>query len=280
MRVQKEKFQNTTASALLDLVRGLAAFVVCLTHWRNLFFVDYYKIPRHRLLYAIPYALTGGGHQAVVIFFVLSGFLIGGSVFRSFGQGTWSWTQYLTHRLVRLWLVLIPALVLGMILDESGIHLGHAAALYAGQMPNHILSNVAQSLSLGIFAGNVIFLQGIDVRTLGSNGPLWSLANEFWYYILFPCGVLLFRSTTSRSTRLLSGVLLAGIALMVGKGILLAFPIWLLGTLLALIPVPRMGFRWRLLIGVTSLQFFSYLQRPAWSMGSCRITCWVVRHSS
>src|SRR6202030_3749589 len=38
----------------------------------------------------------------------------------------------------------------------------------------------------GIFLGNLFFVQTILCRTFGSNGPLWSLANEFWYYLLFP----------------------------------------------------------------------------------------------
>jgi len=33
---------------------------------------------------------------------------------------------------------------------------------------------------------NVFFLQTITVPVYGSNSPLWSLANEFWYYLLFP----------------------------------------------------------------------------------------------
>lgn len=179
-------FNRTTASAQLDLLRGLAAIVVCLEHWRNLLFVDYPTVAQHRTLFAVPYVLSGAGHQAVIIFFVLSGYLIGGSVFRMFAQNRWSWKRYMTHRLVRLWLVLLPALVLGGALDLLGITLGRAPALYAGQVQNHMLSNVSQALTPGIFAGNLLFVQGIFVATLGSNGALWSLANEFWYYILFP----------------------------------------------------------------------------------------------
>jgi peptidoglycan/LPS O-acetylase OafA/YrhL len=43
-----------------------------------------------------------------------------------------------------------------------------------------------------VFVLNAIFLQTTSLPVLGSiptfgtNGPLWSLANEFWYYILFP----------------------------------------------------------------------------------------------
>ena len=33
---------------------------------------------------------------------------------------------------------------------------------------------------------NAFFLQTIVGPTFGSNGPLWSLAYEWWYYVLFP----------------------------------------------------------------------------------------------
>jgi hypothetical protein len=38
--------------------------------------------------------------------------------------------------------------------------------------------------SLIAFLGNFAFLQTICVPIFGTNGPMWSLANEFWYYII------------------------------------------------------------------------------------------------
>jgi len=261
MKSPNTKFQSTSASALLDLVRGLAAIVVCIGHWRGLYFVDYAMLGAHRLLFAVPYIVTGAGHQAVIIFFVLSGYLIGGSVFRSLGKGTWSWRQYLTHRLVRLWLVLVPALLLGALIDAGGIHLHRAPALYAGQVPNHIVADVRQDLNTATFAGNFLFLQGICVHTFGSNGPLWSLANEFWYYILFPSAVLALRPRSSVLTRALSAALFTGVSFMVGKAIMLAFPIWLLGAALALLPAPQLALRWRIVIAVVYTPLFFYLAK-------------------
>jgi peptidoglycan/LPS O-acetylase OafA/YrhL len=261
MTAQRTAFHATTASALLDLIRGLAAIAVCLGHWRNVFFVDYPQIKSHRLAFAIPYVMTSGGHQAVVIFFVLSGFLVGGSVVRAVKKGTWSWKQYLTHRLVRLWLVLIPALTLAAVLDRTGIHLHHAPALYSGLAHDNVVNNVTAGLSATTFAGNVVFLQGIFVQTFGSDGPLWSLANEFWYYILFPCGLLLCFPSTSRFGRIVSLAVFLGIGLMIGKGILLGFPIWLAGALLAVLPVPRVSFRWKIGIVLAYVPLFFFLAK-------------------
>lgn len=107
------KFPSSTASVLLDLVRGLAALLVLLSHWKVMFFVEYPHIQGTRWWFAVPYVLCDAGHQAVIIFFVLSGYLISGSVIRAFERGTWSWKEYLIHRLTRLWVVLIPGLALG-----------------------------------------------------------------------------------------------------------------------------------------------------------------------
>ena len=59
---------------------------------------------------------------------------------------------------------------------------------YGGEVLQHIYpsSAIAQALTAPVFLGNAAFLQRILVPELGTNGPLWSLANEFWYYLLFP----------------------------------------------------------------------------------------------
>ena len=117
-------FTKSKASVLLDLVRALAALLVLVEHWRNLFFIDYPQIQAHRAAFAPVYLLTSAGHQAVVIFFVLSGYLISGSVFRTLDRNNWSWQTYLVHRLLRLWIVLIPGLLLCALWDAIGIHSG------------------------------------------------------------------------------------------------------------------------------------------------------------
>lgn len=218
----------------LDLLRGLAAILVLVDHWRNLFFVNFHEVGVHRWLFAAPYALTAAAHEAVVVFFVLSGFLIGGTVWRAFERGEWSWISYLTHRFVRLWIVLIPGLVLCLLWDEMG------AAFAASHPPLQDLRGDTATA----FIGNVFFLQGVVVRAFGSDGPLWSLANEFWYYILFPlCIVALWPSTRPR-TRPIAAALLIALALCL-RTLLPLFPIWLSGAALVALPRPRLGRRLR-----------------------------------
>jgi peptidoglycan/LPS O-acetylase OafA/YrhL len=227
------RFSETTASILLDATRGIAAVLVLLEHWRNLFFVDFPQVQGHRALVSIWYLLCSAGHQAVVVFFVLSGYLISGSVFRAFKQENWSWAQYLTHRLVRLWIALLPALILGACWDRLGIFSNEAPAMYSGANFNHVAAHVGNALSAKDFVGNIAFLQTIVVPAFGSNGSLWSLANEFWYYILFPLAACVLGRVYKKAAQVaLCGLLLCGLVISLPKAILFCFPVWLLGAAL------------------------------------------------
>jgi len=73
---------DETASVHLDAVRSLAAFDVVIGHARNLFLQPYESIAFPSYLDKVIYFVTGLGHQAVIAFFVLSGFFIGASVFK------------------------------------------------------------------------------------------------------------------------------------------------------------------------------------------------------
>ena len=226
-------FSDTWASVSLDLVRGLAAILVLVDHWRNLFFLNNHEVRDHRLFFAVPYTLTAAAHEAVVIFFVLSGFLIGGTVRRAIERGEWSWKSYLTHRLVRLWIVLLPGLMLCLLLDKIGVAFAASRSLFPG--------DAAQNDTAVAFVGNLFFLQGVFVPAFGSDGPLWSLANEFWYYILFPLGMLAMLPSTRPRTRLIGAALFLVLCLWLRTTLLPLFPIWLLGAALFGLPRPPLG---------------------------------------
>jgi peptidoglycan/LPS O-acetylase OafA/YrhL len=92
--------------------------------------------------------------------------------------------------------------------------------------------------------GNVFFLQTIVVPTFGSNGPLWSLANEFWYYMLFPAIGVAARGPGSPRVRALSGLLATVIAGCVGWKILAGFVVWMFGYGCYRITRTERGKRW------------------------------------
>jgi peptidoglycan/LPS O-acetylase OafA/YrhL len=172
-----------------------------------------------------------------MIFFVLSGFLVGGSVLRGRMDGTWSWSLYATNRLTRLWVVLIPALLLGAIWDHCGIHLFGTSGIYGGVARANVgIFAVLPRLSGSVMVGNALFLQGILTPTFGSNGPLWSLSYEFWYYVLFPLMVLAVPLDKFSSSMVLRGVASLAVVFFIGETISLYFLIWFLGATINLAP--------------------------------------------
>jgi len=261
--VKPPTFLNSEASVILDLIRGVAALLVLLEHWRNIFLVDYPQITYGRSLFAPLYLLCSAGHQAVIIFFVLSGYLISSSIFKMREQGTWSWKSYFTHRLLRLWIVLIPGLFLCALWDGIGLHLPEATKLYHGLSGNHMVGNVRTDYTVRNFIGNFTFLQTIRAHTFGSDGALWSLANEFWYYILFPLGLLSTTRKTHKGVRSLCIIAFIATACFVGRGIMQGFPIWLLGTVLALTSRTKLSNASRILAGIIYVPLLFWLGRAS-----------------
>jgi peptidoglycan/LPS O-acetylase OafA/YrhL len=219
------------ASVHLDALRGVAAIGVCLSHLRDLFFVDYSQAQHHNPVLAAAYLASGLGHQWVVVFFVLSGYLVGGSVLRAIALDRWSWRTYLLNRMTRLWTVLVPALVLGGVLDLAGIHLFGIAGFYGGHTEAHELQfDVTSRLTVPILIGNYTFLQGIYVPTFGSNAPLWSLANEFWYYVAFPLLACALWRRVPTGWRVVNAVLLIAVVVFMRPSVALMGLIWLMGV--------------------------------------------------
>jgi peptidoglycan/LPS O-acetylase OafA/YrhL len=215
----------------LDALRAIAAAVVVAVHTQMLFFGSHEA--------QLTSALTGSGsteeptsirpqglgHHAVIVFFVLSGFLVGSSAWRAISSNRWSWTSYLQQRLTRLWIVLIPALLLGFCFDHVGISLfQHTSSLYNGTVGKGV-----GDLDFKALLGNATFVQTILVPTYGSNSALWSLANEFWYYMLFPLMLLTFPRRQSIWIRCAYGLPAIGFLIFVGPQIAALFLVWLLG---------------------------------------------------
>jgi peptidoglycan/LPS O-acetylase OafA/YrhL len=240
-------------SVHLDALRGFAAFAVLLNHLRDALFVDYEAIARHNPLTSAAYLASGLGRQSVIVFFVLSGYLVGGSVLRSVRSGAWSWRAYLLARLSRLYVVLLPALLLGGAFDWLGMHMAGTEAVYSGNSGMHALVvNVHSVLTWPILAANGLFLQTIrlpgmganPVPTFGSNGALWSLSYEFWYYLAFPPLVFLLARSQSLKMRVLSCLGLLAWGWFVGLNIFLLGLTWLMGALITFLPAFPARRRW------------------------------------
>ena len=235
--VSAPRLLTSSASAHLDVIRGLAAWAVMWGHLRALFFVDYPQVQNRGLPLEFLYFVTGFGGEAVLVFFVLSGFLISSAIIGRWAAGSWSWRDYAIDRATRLYVVLIPGLLLGLLWDKLGSRLFVSSGLYSQPLANFADLVVLSQMKAGIFLGNLFFVQTIVCPTFGSNSPLWSLANEFWYYVLFPvalaAGIAWKRRSMISALALTSVVVL--VALFVGWHILASFPIWLAGTALVIL---------------------------------------------
>ena len=225
-------------SGWLDFFRGLAAFAVVYGHARTLFLASVTPGQSLTPMSKMLYFLSNYGHQAVMVFFVLSGYLVGGTVIRAVREGRWSWGRYFLQRGTRLYIVLIPALLLTLCWDYG------EQLQSAGLTPNddtavaNIRSEtIREHTSPAIFVGNVAFLQTVAVPSLGSNTPLWSLTNEFWYYLLFP---LLWLAVAGPGVKwwIRLGYVSAAVVILtlLGEKIAVYFTIWLFGAVVSFIP--------------------------------------------
>jgi peptidoglycan/LPS O-acetylase OafA/YrhL len=204
---------HPATSVHLDLLRIAAAMVV--------FAVHAYPV---RLTGGIPglWRVGGLGNDAVMVFFVLSGFLMAYVVRTRESE----LADYAASRLARLYSVVLPAIVLTVFADLLGSRL--APELYPPQW-------FATDEPVWRILANLFFINQLwfsSVR-LFSNVPFWSLGYEFWYYVLFGLVVFL------RGRRRLVAIV-AWLAV-VGPKILLLLPVWLLG-----VGVHELTRRWRL----------------------------------
>ena len=146
----------------LDAIRFIAAFFVLVGHTRNDFFMTYGTLPSEQqgILSFLFYSLGRLGHEAVIAFFVISGFLVGGRGFDRILKGTFDRTSYTIDRTVRIGIPLVAAIVFCCITYKI----------------------IGKEYSYWTVLGNLFSLQGIFCGNLIS--PFWSLAVEVWFYIM------------------------------------------------------------------------------------------------
>lgn len=197
-------------SIYLDIVRSLAAIDVVFGHAAELF-----TLPSTGLW----------GHQAIMVFFVLSGYVIA-YVADTRETGL---RVFLIARLARLWSVLVPALVLTVVCDIVGRTFGTDPRGFAGSPADLPMIRIGAMLAF-------VSESWVSIQPL-SNGAAWSLCLEFWYYVMFGLWVFL-RPGWIRAAVVLGAGLLAG-----HKGLLL-FPVWLMGVALQRVPVIRRHPAW------------------------------------
>lgn len=183
---------------LLELLRFFSALLVLIDHLCS---SDLFGSVLH-------FIKPGFGHVGVVVFFVLSGFII-------------AWrhrvcketpSEFIANRISRLYSVLIPTLIITILLDITGQQF--SSAQYSVAVDNRPLER---------FGIHFFMLQeywSLSVRYF-SNAPLWTLSFEAIYYL---CYWLIFYAKRP---------FIAAIAMLIaGPKIILLSPLWILGVIL------------------------------------------------
>jgi peptidoglycan/LPS O-acetylase OafA/YrhL len=223
---------NGRLSSFLNASRWIAAVIVMVAHARHLILVEYREVIDRTPLVKAFYFLTGLGHEAVMIFFVVSGYLVGGLAIVRFQTRGFDVVDYAVHRTSRIYTVLIPALLLGGLLDLIGLELFNRSGLYTGSAPHAAASIdfvISNNLNLSTLLANLAMLEGIASERLGSNGPLWSLAYEWWYYVIFAMAMTLVAGK-QLFVRVLSGTILLALVLLLPRALLFWGIMWLVGV--------------------------------------------------
>ena len=193
---------NRPFSVYLDLVRFGAAVLVYLWH------------SNMRMLVADILPASNYGHSSVIVFFVLSGFVI--AYVTDTKEKTW--VAYGASRLSRVYSVVLPTLILTPLLDTLG------RQLYPPMYDYPYDRFALRLLGCGLMLNESWWVS----ITFFSNVPYWSIAFEFWYYVVFALAMFLPRGWRA------GAVLLA--CAFVGPKIVLLMPVWWAGVLL---------YRWR-----------------------------------
>lgn len=147
--------------AKLEAVRGFAAAYICFGHIAERYYTG-----------VTPFLLRFG-QEAVMIFFVLSGFVISwttpneGPLKQSFGQ--YFWKRF--SRIYSVWFLAVVALFAISSIEQHKV----------------VLPTFAN------FAGNLFMLQdyasgkpAVVCDEIYDDHPLWSLHYEWWFYMFFP----------------------------------------------------------------------------------------------
>lgn len=162
------KSLTTYQSEYFDFFRGLSAVLVLLSHICQIFWNKYFQ---DEMLNSIVNAISG---IAVMVFFVLSGFLISTTIYRNLVKNNFKCfdsKRFIIDRLVRLYPPLLFTFILMCLIYFVSMQMG--------------LEGARMTIEWNNLIGSMFFLQNFYsyIQIPLMNGPLWSLSWEFWYYI-------------------------------------------------------------------------------------------------
>ncbi|AIY12353.1 acyltransferase family protein [Cellulophaga baltica] len=158
---------------ILDSIRGIAALLVFYHHifkFNEILFFNYCN----KVSFKILKFVSDLNQEAVLLFFIISGFSIGLSVFKKPLNSSRSINTYFYRRFKRIlpiyWISIIIAFLTGYFLK----------ILY---LPDFSFINLLANL---LFIQTSSSISDSWAVPYGLNGPLWSLSFEMFFYLIFP----------------------------------------------------------------------------------------------
>lgn len=246
-RVQRigDDLRSPTLTSMLDLSRWVAAAMVFVAHLRNPLFLGYGDVPAADRTWAVQlwYFVTGWHAEAVTVFFVLSGLLVGAAGCGRVATGQFQPWNYAVDRVTRLYIPFLPALMLTYVLDLAGSTWFQAVGFWDHTHPMLVQKvnapAFASMLSGDTLLGNALMLQHYVVTPLGSNQPLWTISAEFWFYVVFLLAVLAVTLARGTAGWLLAVVALGAAFALLGPKFVVLLGLWCIGLAIAFIPPAR-----------------------------------------
>ena len=172
LSIKADNTLNGTQQTTLDLFRIVAAMFVLAGHSFSFYQITVFKDQTY-----FPYIQNIG----VVMFFLLAGFLTAFSIARKNKDHQYTFSSFFKHKAIRIAKEYIPGLILIAVIDFISILINKEGYSYYGSF------NITQ------FIGNAVMLHNMGPYGIlgrwfvpfGSGRPLWTLAVEWWLYMLY-----------------------------------------------------------------------------------------------
>ncbi|MGB1307441.1 MAG: acyltransferase family protein [Oceanihabitans sp.] len=159
-----------SSSVYLDIIRAVSSQLVVVGH--AISFLAIFPLIQPP---KFPYIQN----IAVLVFFILSGFLISYSIFR---KDNYSFKEYFIDRFSRIYAGLIPSILVVFIIDYVNIKLNPEGYNYYNAF--NIKTFIGNLFMLEDFPGQVL-VTNQPITSFGSGRTLWTLAVEWWLYMAF-----------------------------------------------------------------------------------------------
>ncbi|MDN7353005.1 acyltransferase family protein [Acetobacter senegalensis] len=173
--------RRTERNAGIDLLRGLSILIV-ICHHISIRIPLGQTLASHILPSPLIRILSGGGGNAVIMFFVMSGFLITTRSYEQFGSlKGMKWGPFLAHRAARILPCLVALLLVLSILSQIGpawFHFTQARQTLGGAI-------------LSVLTCTFNWYEGRTTWAPPNWDVLWSLSIEEAFYLGFPAFCLL-----------------------------------------------------------------------------------------